>query len=167
MLRVTLTARNAPETPSEFDRVSIVFGDNPDRALPLMDAGKSAPRWNRHRAGSGRPRLHLSRWRKANPRPHGPVRLGQIHPSPRGQCPEPRRPGRGARLDGDHMTSVTKATPETPQAAPVAHRHGVSAIHIDLLPWRTVRKTSRPRPRTHRHPPEGRKARSIDGLRWW
>ncbi|MFN4173192.1 MAG: choline ABC transporter ATP-binding protein, partial [Pseudorhodobacter sp.] len=25
----------------EFDRVSIVFGDSPDRALPLMDKGKS------------------------------------------------------------------------------------------------------------------------------
>ena len=25
----------------EFDRVSIVFGDHPDRALPLMDKGLS------------------------------------------------------------------------------------------------------------------------------
>ena len=24
----------------EFDRVSIVFGDNPEAALPLMDAGR-------------------------------------------------------------------------------------------------------------------------------
>ena len=32
-----------PEAMIEFDRVSIVFGDDPDRALPLMDKGKSRP----------------------------------------------------------------------------------------------------------------------------
>ena len=32
---------NAPRNAVEFDRVSIVFGDHPDRALPLMDAGQS------------------------------------------------------------------------------------------------------------------------------
>ncbi len=33
----------APEAMIEFDRVSIVFGDDPDRALPLMDKGQSRP----------------------------------------------------------------------------------------------------------------------------
>lgn len=32
-----------PETMIEFDRVSIVFGDRPDRALPLMDEGRTRP----------------------------------------------------------------------------------------------------------------------------
>jgi hypothetical protein len=39
---------NAPRNAVEFDRVSIVFGDHPDRALPLMDAGpKTGPRSSR------------------------------------------------------------------------------------------------------------------------
>ncbi len=39
---MTVTSANPTATPAvRFDNVSIVFGDHPDRALPLMDAGQS------------------------------------------------------------------------------------------------------------------------------
>ena len=39
----------------EFDKVSIVFGDHPERALPLMDEGLSRSEIQTpDRAGSGR-----------------------------------------------------------------------------------------------------------------
>ena len=34
-------AGQAPEIAVAFDRVNIVFGDHPERALPLMDRGLS------------------------------------------------------------------------------------------------------------------------------
>ncbi|RYI03058.1 MAG: choline ABC transporter ATP-binding protein, partial [Acetobacteraceae bacterium] len=32
---------NSSRAAVEFDRVSIVFGDHPERALPVMDQGKT------------------------------------------------------------------------------------------------------------------------------
>jgi glycine betaine/proline transport system ATP-binding protein len=38
---MTGTVKDSPRVAVRFDNVSIVFGDSPDRALPLMDQGKS------------------------------------------------------------------------------------------------------------------------------
>ncbi len=127
-------------TAVEFDRVSIVFGDNPDRALPLMDMGLTRGEVQTQcnqilgvhdcslsvatgeilvlmgLSGSGKSTL-LRGVNALNPVVRGEVRVN----------------------DGKKMVSVTKADPETlrrlrmTQIAMVFQQFG-------LLPWRTVRE---------------------------
>lgn len=132
---------NAPTLNAvEFDRVSIVFGDNPDRALPLMDRGLSRGEIQEQTnqilgvhdcslnvatgeilvlmglSGSGKSTL-LRGVNALNPVVRGEVRVS----------------------DGKKMVSVTKANPDTlrnirlSQIAMVFQAFG-------LLPWRTVRE---------------------------
>lgn len=124
----------------EFDKVSIVFGDHADRALPLMDQGLSRAEIQTQTgqvlgvhdcslsvaegeilvlmglSGSGKSTL-LRGVNALNPVVRGEVRV----------------------LDGDRMVSVTKAEPE------VLRRLRLSKIamvfqQFGLLPWRTVRE---------------------------
>ncbi len=124
----------------EFDRVSIVFGDNPDRALPLMDQGKSRAEVQQQTgqvlgvhdcsltvatgeilvlmglSGSGKSTL-LRGVNALNPVVRGEVRVN----------------------DGDKMVSVTKASPETLRKLRLG-RVAMVFQAFGLLPWRTVRE---------------------------
>jgi glycine betaine/proline transport system ATP-binding protein len=124
----------------EFDRVSIVFGDNPDRALPLMDQGKSRAEVQQQTgqvlgvhdcsltvatgeilvlmglSGSGKSTL-LRGVNALNPVVRGEVRVN----------------------DGDKMVSVTKADPETLRKLRLG-RVAMVFQAFGLLPWRTVRE---------------------------
>lgn len=124
----------------EFDRVSIVFGDHPERALPLMDAGKSRAEIQAATgqvlgvhdcsltvaegeilvlmglSGSGKSTL-LRGVNALNPVVRGEVR---VH-------------------DGDRMVSVTKADPATLRRLR-ATRIAMVFQQFGLLPWRTVRE---------------------------
>ncbi len=124
----------------EFDRVSIVFGDRPDRALPLMDQGMSRGDIQSQTgqilgvhdcslsvaegeilvlmglSGSGKSTL-LRGVNALNPVVRGEVRVA----------------------NGGQMVSVTKASPE------VLRKLRLSKIamvfqQFGLLPWRTVRE---------------------------
>jgi glycine betaine/proline transport system ATP-binding protein len=124
----------------EFDRVSIVFGDNPGRALPLMDDGKTRAEVQQAcgqvlgvhdcsltvaegeilvlmgLSGSGKSTL-LRGVNALNPVVRGEVRV----------------------LDGDRMVSVTKADPDTLRRLR-ATRIAMVFQQFGLLPWRTVRE---------------------------
>jgi glycine betaine/proline transport system ATP-binding protein len=124
----------------EFDRVSIVFGDNPDRALPLMDQGKTRAEVQQAcgqvlgvhdcsltvdegeilvlmgLSGSGKSTL-LRGVNALNPVVRGEVRV----------------------LEGDKMVSVTKANSETLRRLR-ATRIAMVFQQFGLLPWRTVRE---------------------------
>jgi glycine betaine/proline transport system ATP-binding protein len=131
----------APPLPAvEFDRVSIVFGDHPDRALPLMDnlmtrsevQTKTGQILGVHDcsltvsegeilvlmglSGSGKSTL-LRGVNALNPVVRGEVR---VH-------------------DGDRMVSVTKADPATLRRLR-ATRVAMVFQQFGLLPWRTVRE---------------------------
>ncbi|MGV8955208.1 MAG: choline ABC transporter ATP-binding protein [Cypionkella sp.] len=123
----------------EFDRVSIVFGDHPDRALPLMDKGQSRSEIQASTgqilgvhdcslsvatgeilvlmglSGSGKSTL-LRGVNALNPVVRGEVRV----------------------KDGDKMTSVTKADPATLRRLRLSNIAMVFQA-FGLLPWRTVR----------------------------
>jgi glycine betaine/proline transport system ATP-binding protein len=124
----------------EFDRVSIVFGDNPNRALPLMDQGKTRQEVQQATgqvlgvhdcsltvaegeilvlmglSGSGKSTL-LRGVNALNPVVRGEVRV----------------------LENDKMVSVTKANPETLRRLR-ATRIAMVFQQFGLLPWRTVRE---------------------------
>jgi glycine betaine/proline transport system ATP-binding protein len=124
----------------EFDRVSIVFGDNPGRALPLMDQGKTRAEVQQATgqvlgvhdcsltvaegeilvlmglSGSGKSTL-LRGVNALNPVVRGEVRV----------------------LENDQMVSVTKANPETLRRLR-ATRIAMVFQQFGLLPWRTVRE---------------------------
>jgi len=124
----------------EFDRVSIVFGDNPARALPLMDQGKTRQEVQQATgqvlgvhdcsltvaegeilvlmglSGSGKSTL-LRGVNALNPVVRGEVRV----------------------LENDKMVSVTKANPETLRRLR-ATRIAMVFQQFGLLPWRTVRE---------------------------
>ncbi|MFM7442544.1 MAG: choline ABC transporter ATP-binding protein [Tabrizicola sp.] len=124
----------------EFDRVSIVFGDNPGRALPLMDQGKTRAEVQQATgqvlgvhdcsltvaegeilvlmglSGSGKSTL-LRGVNALNPVVRGEVRV----------------------LESDKMVSVTKANPETLRRLR-ATRIAMVFQQFGLLPWRTVRE---------------------------
>ncbi|WP_137110964.1 choline ABC transporter ATP-binding protein [Rhodobacter sp. SY28-1] len=124
----------------EFDRVSIVFGDNPERALPLMDQGKTRAEVQQAcgqvlgvhdcsltvaegeilvlmgLSGSGKSTL-LRGVNALNPVVRGEVRV----------------------LENDKMVSVTKADPETLRRLR-ATRIAMVFQQFGLLPWRTVRE---------------------------
>ena len=126
-------------TAVEFDRVSIVFGDHPDRALPLMDRGLSRGEVQSQTgqvlgvhdcsltvaegeilvlmglSGSGKSTL-LRGVNALNPVVRGEVRVN----------------------DGDKMVSVTKADPETLRKLRLS-RIAMVFQQFGLLPWRTVR----------------------------
>lgn len=130
----------APHPAVEFDRVSIVFGDNPDRALPLMDRGMSRAEVQEQTgqilgvhdcsltvatgeilvlmglSGSGKSTL-LRGVNALNPVVRGEVRVN----------------------DGDKMVSVTKADPETLRNLRLS-RIAMVFQAFGLLPWRTVRE---------------------------
>uniref|UniRef100_UPI00286C0815 ATP-binding cassette domain-containing protein n=1 Tax=Tabrizicola sp. TaxID=2005166 RepID=UPI00286C0815 len=123
----------------EFDRVSIVFGDNPDAALPLMDQGLSRSEIQTRTgqvlgvhdcsltvghgeilvlmglSGSGKSTL-LRGVNALNPVVRGEVRVAS----------------------GDKMVSVTKADPETLRELRLSTIAMVFQ-QFGLLPWRTVR----------------------------
>lgn len=129
----------APRNAVEFDRVSIVFGDNPDRALPLMDAGKTRAEVQQAcgqvlgvhdcsltvaegeilvlmgLSGSGKSTL-LRGVNALNPVVRGEVRV----------------------WDGNRMVSVTKADPATLRELRLS-RIAMVFQQFGLLPWRTVR----------------------------
>ena len=122
-----------------FDRVSIVFGDNPERALPLMDQGLSRADIQTQTgqilgvhdcsltvdegeilvlmglSGSGKSTL-LRGVNALNPVVRGEVRV----------------------LDGDKMVSVTNATPESLRHLRLS-KIAMVFQQFGLLPWRTVR----------------------------
>lgn len=124
----------------EFDRVSIVFGDNPDRALPLMDEGLSRAEVQQRTgqvlgvhdcsltvaegeilvlmglSGSGKSTL-LRGVNALNPVVRGEVRVS----------------------DGEKMVSVTHADPATLRQLR-ATRVAMVFQQFGLLPWRTVRE---------------------------
>ncbi len=124
----------------EFDRVSIVFGDHPDRALPMMDQGKTRAEVQvatgqvlgvhdcsltvaegeilvlMGLSGSGKSTL-LRGVNALNPVVRGEVRV----------------------LENDRMVSVTKANPETLRRLR-ATRIAMVFQQFGLLPWRTVRE---------------------------
>ncbi|GAB1480796.1 choline ABC transporter ATP-binding protein [Paracoccaceae bacterium] len=126
-------------TAVEFDRVSIVFGDHPDRALPLMDRGLSRGEVQSQTgqvlgvhdcsltvaegeilvlmglSGSGKSTL-LRGVNALNPVVRGEVRVN----------------------DGDKMVSVTKADPDTLRKLRLS-RIAMVFQQFGLLPWRTVR----------------------------
>jgi glycine betaine/proline transport system ATP-binding protein len=127
-------------TAVEFDRVSIVFGDTPDRALPLMDRGLSRGEVQSQTgqilgvhdcdlkvaegeilvlmglSGSGKSTL-LRGVNALNPVVRGEVRVS----------------------DGEKMVSVTKADPETLRKLRLS-RIAMVFQQFGLLPWRTVRE---------------------------
>ena len=124
----------------EFDRVSIVFGEAPERALPLMDQGQSRAEVQTATgqilgvhdcslsvaegeilvlmglSGSGKSTL-LRGVNALNPVVRGEVRV----------------------LDGDRMVSVTKADAATLRRLR-ATRVAMVFQQFGLLPWRTVRE---------------------------
>lgn len=124
----------------EFDKVSIVFGESPDRALPLMDQGQSRADVQAATgqilgvhdctltvaegeilvlmglSGSGKSTL-LRGVNALNPVVRGEVRV----------------------LDGDRMVSVTKADAATLRRLR-ATRVAMVFQQFGLLPWRTVRE---------------------------
>jgi glycine betaine/proline transport system ATP-binding protein len=124
----------------EFVRVSIVFGDHPHRALPLMDEGKTRSEVQQATgqvlgvhdcsltvaegeilvlmglSGSGKSTL-LRGVNALNPVVRGEVRV----------------------LDGDRMVSVTKADPDTLRRLR-GTRIAMVFQQFGLLPWRTVRE---------------------------
>ncbi|WP_103258113.1 choline ABC transporter ATP-binding protein [Tabrizicola aquatica] len=124
----------------EFDRVSIVFGDHPERALPLMDQGQTRQEVQQATgqvlgvhdcsltvaegeilvlmglSGSGKSTL-LRGVNALNPVVRGEVRV----------------------LDGDRMVSVTHADPATLRRLR-ATRIAMVFQQFGLLPWRTVRE---------------------------
>jgi glycine betaine/proline transport system ATP-binding protein len=124
----------------EFDCVSIVFGDNPDRAMPLMDKGQTRAEVQQATgqvlgvhdcslsvatgeilvlmglSGSGKSTL-LRGVNALNPVVRGEVRIN----------------------DGDRMVSVTKADPAALRRLR-ATRVAMVFQQFGLLPWRTVRE---------------------------
>ncbi|CAN1513924.1 ProV ABC-type proline/glycine betaine transport system, ATPase component [Paracoccaceae bacterium] len=124
----------------EFDRVSIVFGDYPDRAMPLMDQGQSRAEVQQATgqilgvhdcsltvaegeilvlmglSGSGKSTL-LRGVNALNPVVRGEVRIN----------------------DGERMVSVTKADPAALRRLR-ATRVAMVFQQFGLLPWRTVRE---------------------------
>ncbi len=124
----------------EFDSVSIVFGDNPDRALPLMDQGQTRTEVQQATgqvlgvhdctlsvaegeilvlmglSGSGKSTL-LRGVNALNPVVRGEVRVN----------------------DGNRMVSITKANPAELRRLR-ATRVAMVFQQFGLLPWRTVRQ---------------------------
>ena len=159
-----MTAPNAPRNAVEFDRVSIVFGDNPDRALPLMDEGRTRAEVQTATgqvlgvhdctlnvaegeilvlmglSGSGKSTL-LRGVNALNPVVRGEVRV----------------------WDGDRMVSVTKADPETLRKLRLS-RIAMVFQQFGLLPWRTVRENVGLGLELAGIPPEGRRAKVDEQL---
>lgn len=124
----------------EFDKVNIVFGSHPDRALPLMDQGQSRAEVKQKTgqilgvhdcsfqvaegeilvlmglSGSGKSTL-LRAVNGLNKVCRGDVKI----------------------LDGAHLTSVTKADPATLRRLRL-NRVAMVFQQFGLLPWRTVRE---------------------------
>ncbi|GHC14465.1 glycine betaine/proline transport system ATP-binding protein [Gemmobacter caeni] len=127
-------------TAVEFDRVSIVFGDDPQSALPLMDQGKSRAEVQQATgqvlgvhdcslsvaegeilvlmglSGSGKSTL-LRGVNALNPVVRGEVRVS----------------------DGDRMVSVTRADADTLRRLRLS-RIAMVFQQFGLLPWRSVRE---------------------------
>jgi len=149
---------NTPQNAVEFDNVSIVFGDRPDVALPLMDAGQSRPEIQASTgqvlgvhnctlnvasgeilvlmglSGSGKSTL-LRGVNGLNPVVRGEVRV----------------------RDGDQMTSVTHADKATLRRLRLSNIAMVFQ-QFGLLPWRTVRENVGLGLELAGHPPAQRRA---------
>jgi glycine betaine/proline transport system ATP-binding protein len=148
----------------EFDRVSIVFGDRPDRALPLMDQGMSRAEVQSQTgqvlgvhdcsltvdegeilvlmglSGSGKSTL-LRGVNALNPVVRGEVRVN----------------------DGKGMVSVTKAAPEDLRKLRLS-RIAMVFQQFGLLPWRSVRENVGLGLELAGVPPEARKKPVDDQL---
>jgi glycine betaine/proline transport system ATP-binding protein len=160
-----MTAANSvPRNAVEFDRVSIVFGDHPDRALPLMDAGKTRAEVQQAcgqvlgvhdctlsvaegeilvlmgLSGSGKSTL-LRGVNALNPVVRGEVRV----------------------WDGNRMVSVTKADATTLRDLRLS-RIAMVFQQFGLLPWRTVRENVGLGLELAGIPPEGRRAKVDEQL---
>ena len=155
---------NAPRNAVEFDRVSIVFGDNPDRALPLMDEGRTRAEVQAATgqvlgvhdcslsvaegeilvlmglSGSGKSTL-LRGVNALNPVVRGEVRV----------------------WDGSRMVSVTRADPNTLRSLRLS-RIAMVFQQFGLLPWRTVRENVGLGLELAGIPPEGRRAKVDEQL---
>ncbi|NBE06241.1 choline ABC transporter ATP-binding protein [Paragemmobacter ruber] len=154
----------APRNAVEFDRVSIVFGDNPDRALPLMDEGRTRAEVQAATgqvlgvhdcslsvaegeilvlmglSGSGKSTL-LRGVNALNPVVRGEVRV----------------------WDGSRMVSVTRADPNTLRSLRLS-RIAMVFQQFGLLPWRTVRENVGLGLELAGIPPEGRRAKVDEQL---
>lgn len=143
----------------EFDRVSIVFGDAPQKALPLMDQGQTRAEVQARTgqvlgvhdcslsvaegeilvlmglSGSGKSTL-LRGVNALNPVVRGEVRVA----------------------DGGKMVSVTKADPETLRKLRLS-KIAMVFQQFGLLPWRTVRENVGLGLELAGMPPEARKPR--------
>jgi len=143
----------------EFDRVSIVFGDNPEKALPLMDQGQTRAEVQARTgqvlgvhdctlsvaegeilvlmglSGSGKSTL-LRGVNALNPVVRGEVRVS----------------------DGGKMVSVTKADPATLRRLRLS-KIAMVFQQFGLLPWRTVRENVGLGLELAGIPPEGRRDR--------
>lgn len=148
----------------EFDKVSIVFGEHPDRALPLMDQGKTRAEVQEATgqvlgvhdcslsvasgeilvlmglSGSGKSTL-LRGVNALNPVVRGEVRVS----------------------DGDKMVSVTRADPETLRRLRL-NRIAMVFQQFGLLPWRTVRENVGLGLELAGQPPEARRPRVDEQL---
>lgn len=148
----------------EFDKVSIVFGEHPGRALPLMDQGKSRAEVQEATgqvlgvhdcslnvangeilvlmglSGSGKSTL-LRGVNALNPVVRGEVRVN----------------------DGDKMVSVTRADPETLRRLRL-NRIAMVFQQFGLLPWRTVRENVGLGLELAGLPPEARRPRVDEQL---
>lgn len=157
-------ANSAPRNAVEFDRVSIVFGDHPDRALPLMDAGKTRAEVQQAcgqvlgvhdctlsvaegeilvlmgLSGSGKSTL-LRGVNALNPVVRGEVRV----------------------WDGNRMVSVTNADATTLRDLRLS-RIAMVFQQFGLLPWRTVRENVGLGLELAGIPPEGRRAKVDEQL---
>ncbi|MGQ0610135.1 MAG: choline ABC transporter ATP-binding protein [Paracoccaceae bacterium] len=148
----------------EFDRVSIVFGEHPERALPLMDQAKTRAEVQEATgqvlgvhdcslnvangeilvlmglSGSGKSTL-LRGVNALNPVVRGEVRVS----------------------DGDKMVSVTRADPETLRRLRL-NRIAMVFQQFGLLPWRSVRENVGLGLELAGLPPEARRPRVDEQL---
>jgi glycine betaine/proline transport system ATP-binding protein len=148
----------------EFDRVSIVFGEHPGRALPLMDQGQTRAEVQQATgqvlgvhdcslnvangeilvlmglSGSGKSTL-LRGVNALNPVVRGEVRVN----------------------DGDKMVSVTRADPDTLRRLRL-NRIAMVFQQFGLLPWRSVRENVGLGLELAGQPPEARRPRVDEQL---
>ena len=148
----------------EFDRVSIVFGEHPGRALPLMDQGQTRAEVQQATgqvlgvhdcslnvangeilvlmglSGSGKSTL-LRGVNALNPVVRGEVRVN----------------------DGDKMVSVTRADPDTLRRLRLI-RIAMVFQQFGLLPWRSVRENVGLGLELAGQPPEARRPRVDEQL---
>ena len=123
-----------------FDKVSIVFGDSPQSALPLMDQGPSAPRFKPRRGRCLACTTARSRSRKARSSCSWACRARANPRFAGGERPQPR----GARLRCSVSDGKAWSISPTPMPTTLRRcaRHQIAMVfqQFGLLPWRSVRE---------------------------